>query len=82
MTVDDEVTEFNHPYTPYSIQLDFMQEVYTVLETSSIGIFESPTGTGKTLSLICGSMTWLRRHDFSQDTQLQTCNIPKHNSSD
>lgn len=55
---------FPFPFTPYSIQKDFMTELYQVLEAGKIGIFESPTGTGKSLSLICGALTWLR--DFEQ----------------
>ncbi|XP_012587945.1 PREDICTED: probable ATP-dependent RNA helicase DDX11 isoform X2 [Condylura cristata] len=55
---------FPFPFTPYSIQKDFMAELYRVLETGKIGIFESPTGTGKSLSLICGALSWLR--DFEQ----------------
>ncbi|KAJ5154120.1 uncharacterized protein N7500_009559 [Penicillium coprophilum] len=39
-----------------------MQALYTCLEESKIAVFESPTGTGKSLSLICGSLTWLRDH--------------------
>ncbi|OQE00785.1 hypothetical protein PENVUL_c046G01102 [Penicillium vulpinum] len=54
--------DFHHPYTPYDIQLQFMQALYTCLEDSKIAVFESPTGTGKSLSLICGSLTWLRDH--------------------
>ncbi|POS82814.1 hypothetical protein EPUL_004116, partial [Erysiphe pulchra] len=54
--------EFHHPYEPYSIQLDFMEVVYNVLENEGVGILESPTGTGKSLSLICGALTWLRDH--------------------
>ncbi|CAG8242016.1 unnamed protein product [Penicillium salamii] len=57
---------FHHPYTPYDIQLQFMQALYTCLEESKIAVFESPTGkaqpSGKSLSLICGSLTWLRDH--------------------
>lgn len=56
--------DFHHPYTPYPIQETFMQTVYEVLEQGKIGILESPTGTGKSLSLICGSLTWLR--DFKR----------------
>lgn len=54
--------DFHHPYQPYDIQIDFMNAVYDCLENSKVGIFESPTGTGKSLSLICGSLTWLRDH--------------------
>ncbi|XP_069821453.1 ATP-dependent DNA helicase DDX11 isoform X2 [Dendropsophus ebraccatus] len=41
-----------------------MTELYRVLEAGKVGIFESPTGTGKSLSLICGSLSWLR--DFEE----------------
>jgi chromosome transmission fidelity protein 1 len=63
-TMDDDDTErdFHHPYEPYEIQKDFMNAVYHCLEKGNVGIFESPTGTGKSLSLICGSLTWLRDH--------------------
>ncbi|KAL6707870.1 ATP-dependent DNA helicase chl1 [Coniothyrium glycines] len=53
---------FHHPFEPYSIQEDFMNAVYDCLEERKVGILESPTGTGKSLSLICGSLTWLRDH--------------------
>ncbi|KAF2994256.1 ATP-dependent DNA helicase chl1 [Curvularia kusanoi] len=54
--------DFHHPYEPYEIQTQFMNAVYDCLEDGKVGIFESPTGTGKSLSLICGSLTWLRDH--------------------
>uniref|UniRef100_A0A8D2LEI1 DEAD/H-box helicase 11 n=1 Tax=Varanus komodoensis TaxID=61221 RepID=A0A8D2LEI1_VARKO len=41
-----------------------MAKLYQVLEMGKIGIFESPTGTGKSLSLICGALSWLR--DFEE----------------
>ncbi|XP_074213512.1 ATP-dependent DNA helicase DDX11 [Camelus bactrianus] len=43
---------------------DFMAALYQVLEAGKVGIFESPTGTGKSLSLICGALSWLR--DFER----------------
>ncbi|KAK5057461.1 hypothetical protein LTR84_011461 [Exophiala bonariae] len=55
--------DFCHPYQPYDIQLDFMTKLYRCIEDKNIGIFESPTGTGKSLSLICGALTWLRDHE-------------------
>lgn len=54
--------DFHHPFQPYDIQQQFMQAVYDCIEDGKVGIFESPTGTGKSLSLICGSLTWLREH--------------------
>jgi chromosome transmission fidelity protein 1 len=54
--------DFCHPYLPYDIQLQFMKDLYRTIEQGKVGIFESPTGTGKSLSLICGSLTWLRDH--------------------
>ncbi|XP_019320421.2 ATP-dependent DNA helicase DDX11 isoform X1 [Panthera pardus] len=63
-TQEDGGIHFPFPFTPYSIQKDFMAELYRVLDAGKIGIFESPTGTGKSLSLICGALSWLR--DFEQ----------------
>ncbi|OAR05999.1 hypothetical protein LLEC1_04093 [Akanthomyces lecanii] len=59
--------DFQHPFTPYDVQEQFMRTVYQVLEAGhgQIGILESPTGTGKSLSLICASLTWLRNHKSS-----------------
>ncbi|KAI0104263.1 helicase C-terminal domain-containing protein [Nemania sp. FL0031] len=56
--------DFHHPFTPYDVQQQFMHTVYNVLEEGGgqIGILESPTGTGKSLSLICAALTWLRNH--------------------
>lgn len=36
--------QFHHPYTPYDIQLQFMQALYACLEDGKVGVFESPTG--------------------------------------
>ncbi|KAK1993275.1 DNA repair helicase [Colletotrichum falcatum] len=61
LSVPDGI-DFNHPYTPYDVQTDFMKAAYSVLQRGDgqVGILESPTGTGKSLSLICASLTWLR----------------------
>ncbi|KAL2017210.1 hypothetical protein VTK56DRAFT_2417 [Thermocarpiscus australiensis] len=67
-TVSDEPVNFHHPFTPYDVQLQFMRTVYEVLKKGNgqVGILESPTGTGKSLSLICAALTWLREHKRSQ----------------
>ncbi|PFH60170.1 hypothetical protein XA68_11358 [Ophiocordyceps unilateralis] len=69
-----EALDFHHPYTPYHVQEQLMKTVYQVLETGNgqVGILESPTGTGKSLSLICASLTWLRNYKSrEQDAALE-----------
>ena len=46
--------EFPFPYpNPYDIQLNFMKSLYKTLELKRIGIFESPTGTVRTIRSKC-----------------------------
>lgn len=47
------------PFEPYELQKDYMEKVIECLQTGSNGVLESPTGTGKTLSLLCSSLAWL-----------------------
>ena len=47
---------FGFPYPePYSVQVDLMESLTQFLKSSEskVGLFESPTGTGKSLSLLC-----------------------------
>ncbi|KAF1335315.1 Atp-dependent RNA helicase, partial [Globisporangium splendens] len=53
---------FSFPYDPYAIQLQLMQQLYATIDSQHVGIFESPTGTGKSISLICGALSWLTKH--------------------
>ncbi|SCV99988.1 LAFE_0B06942g1_1 [Lachancea fermentati] len=76
---------FHHPFKPYDIQIDLMEQIYNVLtEGKKVGIFESPTGTGKTLSLICPTVTWLRENkaDFmsGSDARLHRADSNNHES--
>lgn len=62
--------EFSFPFEPYTIQLDLMKTVYSNLEDKKFALVESPTGTGKSLSLICSSLTWLRNYQTSEREKL------------
>ncbi|OEL34579.1 putative ATP-dependent DNA helicase DDX11 [Dichanthelium oligosanthes] len=49
------------PFTPYPIQSEFMSFLYGALSSGpgALALLESPTGTGKTLSIICSALQWL-----------------------
>ncbi|CAN9508127.1 unnamed protein product [Ophioblennius macclurei] len=46
------------PFTPYDCQKDYMDKVIECLQTKVNGVLESPTGTGKTLCLLCATLAW------------------------
>ena len=55
------------PYEPYQNQINYMQAVIKLLNAklnnnsiNGIGAFESPTGTGKTLCLLCAIFAWVK----------------------
>uniref|UniRef100_A0AAQ4PPV0 Regulator of telomere elongation helicase 1 n=1 Tax=Gasterosteus aculeatus aculeatus TaxID=481459 RepID=A0AAQ4PPV0_GASAC len=51
----------NFPFTPYDCQKDYMGKVIECLQKKENGVLESPTGTGKTLCLLCATLAW-REH--------------------
>ncbi|WFD49160.1 RNA helicase [Malassezia furfur] len=52
---------FHFPYPiAYDVQLALMTALFDAIEHRRAGVFESPTGTGKTLSLLCSAFTWLQ----------------------
>ncbi|XP_023940791.1 ATP-dependent DNA helicase DDX11 [Bicyclus anynana] len=51
---------FSFPFQPYDIQNKFMKELYYTIENRKVGVFESPTGTGKSLSICCGALQWFK----------------------
>ncbi|CAH8521048.1 unnamed protein product [Schistosoma rodhaini] len=65
ITTPDQFIDFPYP-KPYSQQLELMQTVYKTLESNCCGIFESPTGTGKSLSLLTATLRWLLDYNEKQ----------------
>ncbi|KAM8774836.1 regulator of telomere elongation helicase 1 [Rhynchonycteris naso] len=49
------------PFQPYRCQEEYMTKVLECLQKKVNGILESPTGTGKTLCLLCSTLAW-REH--------------------
>ena len=48
------------PYEPYPNQKVYMEKVIQACQKNTIAGLESPTGTGKTLCLLCASLAYLR----------------------
>uniref|UniRef100_A0A5K3FSY4 Helicase ATP-binding domain-containing protein n=1 Tax=Mesocestoides corti TaxID=53468 RepID=A0A5K3FSY4_MESCO len=51
--------DIEFPYEPYDCQKKYMESVIASLVQRQHAILESPTGTGKTLCLLCASLGWL-----------------------
>ncbi|KFO77522.1 Regulator of telomere elongation helicase 1, partial [Cuculus canorus] len=59
ITLNGITVEF--PFQPYACQEAYMAKVLECLQRKVNGILESPTGTGKTLCLLCSTLAW-REH--------------------
>ena len=58
------------PLPPYEVQKELMSELYKVCKEGGVGIFESPTGTGKSLSVICSTLQWRADEEASRRLDL------------
>ncbi|GJJ75783.1 chromosome transmission fidelity protein 1 [Entomortierella parvispora] len=70
LSVPESFPAFPYP-TPYSIQTDFMKQLFQCIDQRKVGIFESPTGTGKSLSMICGAVSWLVEREKAEQQQIE-----------
>eukprot|EP00750_Incisomonas_marina_P013093 INCI17223.6.p1 GENE.INCI17223.6~~INCI17223.6.p1 ORF type:complete len:852 (+),score=146.45 INCI17223.6:474-3029(+) len=64
---DDVQVQF--PFVPYDCQKKFMHKLIQALNAGTNCILESPTGTGKTMSLLCAALGW--REDFLRKNNYQ-----------
>jgi len=56
------------PYEPYEAQKNYMEKVISTLNNKgSISALESPTGTGKTLCLLCAVLAWVKENKLIID---------------
>ena len=59
-TVELRGVTIHFPFQPYKCQEDYMTKVLDALHHSENALLESPTGTGKTLCLLCAALAWQR----------------------
>lgn len=59
------------PFEPYEVQRAYMEKVIICLRDGTNGVLESPTGTGKTLSLLCSSLAWIRTRQSETQLNMQ-----------
>ncbi|KAL4419625.1 hypothetical protein ABPG77_008566 [Micractinium sp. CCAP 211/92] len=50
--------QVHFPHQAYGVQLSFMSKVIAALEGGHNALLEAPTGSGKTLSLLCSALAW------------------------
>ena len=59
-TIELRGLSIHFPFKPYKCQEDYMGKVLDALLRSENALLESPTGTGKTLCLLCSALAWQR----------------------
>ncbi|KAF9615542.1 hypothetical protein IFM89_024390 [Coptis chinensis] len=52
--------DVDFPYEAYDCQIVYMEKVIQSLQERCNALLESPTGTGKTLCLLCATLAWRR----------------------
>ncbi|KAK7294199.1 hypothetical protein RJT34_17085 [Clitoria ternatea] len=70
------------PFKPYSIQIDFMNALYQSLNQGGVSMLESPTGTGKTMSVICSALQWVLDRRLHQEDACANGNVGSVGSDD
>ncbi|KAL5975144.1 Regulator of telomere elongation helicase 1 [Asimina triloba] len=58
--------DVDFPFEAYDCQIVYMEKVIRSLQERCNALLESPTGTGKTLCLLCATLAWRKSFgDFS-----------------
>ena len=74
------------PFEPYPCQLIYMEQVIHSLQSKEHALLESPTGTGKTLCLLCATLAWQeherQKREASGQVQIHTGSSGKWNTKE
>ncbi|KAG9459287.1 hypothetical protein H6P81_003795 [Aristolochia fimbriata] len=70
------------PYKAYDCQIVYMEKVIQSLQEKTNALLESPTGTGKTLCLLCATLAWRKSlGGFSTGKKRKSVNVTADISS-
>ncbi|KAI9276323.1 hypothetical protein BC943DRAFT_333049 [Umbelopsis sp. AD052] len=58
--------EVQFPFKPYPAQIQMMSKVIEALTKSQDALIESPTGSGKSLALLCAALAWQRSDQMAR----------------
>jgi regulator of telomere elongation helicase 1 len=83
-TVELRGIRVHFPFKPYECQETYMGKTMDALLRSENALLESPTGTGKTLCLLCSTLAWQRVQSklLQQDAELTTQSSSKLSSQE
>lgn len=77
------------PFDPYDCQLMYMEKVLMSIQSpvghAKYALLESPTGTGKTLCLLCSTLSWQRMQKVANAAAQVTLVLtpgPRHGAVD
>lgn len=69
-------------YRMLMLTLVFNKHIKTQIHVDlEVAILESPTGTGKSLSTICASLTWLEDFQRKRDEEIKRCMCEVENAN-
>lgn len=68
------------PYKPYPCQIAMLGRIIKALQQSKNCLLESPTGTGKTLTLLCAALAWQQKE--IEQSRMASLNDNKDNSTE
>ncbi|KRZ18544.1 Fanconi anemia group J -like protein [Trichinella pseudospiralis] len=74
-------TKINFPFSPYPAQKAIMDRTLRTLKHSQNCLVESPTGTGKSLALLCAALAWQREFSSAQCSEIAVESMPNFNES-
>ena len=70
------------PFQPYPCQISYMTSVMQALQQSENALLESPTGTGKTLCLLCACLAYQQQHKETRSSTTAMTVSAKSSSMD